>query len=34
VWPEAASTAALVAAELHSYGVAVEHMRAYLELVP
>jgi tetratricopeptide (TPR) repeat protein len=34
VWPEGRFNAALVAAELHSYGVAVEHMRAYLELVP
>jgi len=34
VWPEGRFNAALIAAELHSYGVAVEHMRAYLELVP
>lgn len=34
VWPEGRFNAALIAAELHSYDVAVEHMRAYLALVP
>jgi tetratricopeptide (TPR) repeat protein len=34
VWPEGRFNAALIAAELHSYGEAVEHMRAYLELLP
>ncbi len=34
VWPEGRFNAALMAAELKFYSEAVEHMRAYLELVP
>ena len=33
-WPEAHFNAALVAASLNDYGEAIEHMQAYLELVP
>ena len=33
-WPEGRFNAALIAAELKSYDEAVEHMRAYLDLVP
>jgi tetratricopeptide (TPR) repeat protein len=34
IWPEGNFNAALIAAELHLYAEAIEHMQAYLELVP
>ena len=33
-WPQGHFNAALIAAELDLYGDAVEHMQAYLELLP